>query len=82
METWRGPATQHRLHREEISMNTTPGSLRLPSQAAPIDRTSSPAALYGAGVDPSWGLSDLWDTVAPVLGQAAQAAIPLIAGSL
>ena len=67
-------------------MNTTPGSLRLPSQAAPIDRTSSPAALYGAGVDPSWGFSDLWDTVkdvaGPLLGQVAQAAGPAILSAI
>jgi hypothetical protein len=29
------------------------GSLRLPLQAAPIDRTSSPAALNGSGVEAS-----------------------------
>ena len=67
-------------------MNTMPGSLRLPSQAAPIDRTSSPAALYGPGVDASWGLGDLWDTVksvgGPLLEQAASAAIPALLGSI
>ena len=67
-------------------MNTMPGSLRLPSQAAPIDRTSSPAALYGPGVDASWGFSDLWDAVKAPLGQLAQtaasAAIPAIAGMI
>jgi hypothetical protein len=63
-------------------MSTTLGSLRLPLQAAPVDRTSSPAALNAAGVDASWGLSDLWDVAAPVLQQAASAAIPALLGAI
>lgn len=34
-------------------MNNTPGSLRLPMQVAPIDRTPSGAALSGSGVEAS-----------------------------
>lgn len=38
----------------EVDMNDKmAGSLRLPLQAAPIDRTSSPAALNGSGVEAS-----------------------------
>jgi len=63
-------------------MNTTSGSLRLPLQAAPIDRTSSPAALNASGVDASWGFSDLWDVVKGPLTTAAGAAIPALAGMI
>jgi hypothetical protein len=48
-------------------MNNSMGSLRLPMQAAPVDRTSSPAALSGSGVEASQ-----WQAA---LGQLAQ---PLI----
>jgi hypothetical protein len=37
------------------------GSLRLPLQATPIDRTSSPAALNGSGVEASQ-----WEQLIPV----------------
>lgn len=38
-------------------MNNTPGSLRLPMQVAPIDRTPSGAALSGSGVEASQDLA-------------------------
>ena len=67
-------------------MNTMQASLRLPSQAAPIDRTSSLAALNASGVDASWGFGDIWDAVKGPLTQAAQtaagAAIPALAGMI
>jgi hypothetical protein len=56
-------------------MNTTPGSLRLPSQAAPIDRTSSPAALDAAGINASGLWDDITSVAGPLLQQAAQAGL-------
>jgi hypothetical protein len=59
-------------------MNATSVSLRLPSQAAPIDRTPSPAALSAAGVDASGIFDDIVSGIGsvagPLLGQAAQTA--------
>ena len=51
------------------------GSLRLPMQVAPIDRTPSGAALSGSGVEASqdWGA---------ILGQAAQSLLPAAIGAL
>lgn len=51
------------------------GSLRLPMQAAPIDRSASAAALNGSGVEASqdWGA---------ILGQAAQQLLPAAIGAL
>jgi hypothetical protein len=43
-----------------------PGSLRMPLQAAPIDRTSSAAALNGSGVEASQ-LESLITQGAPIL---------------
>ncbi len=53
-------------------MNTTPGSLRLPSQAAPVDRTSSFTTLNGSGV----GASQDWGQIATT---AATTLLPLLA---
>ena len=63
-------------------MNTTPGSLRLPLQAAPVDRTSSPAALNGSGIDASWGWSDVWNVVKQVAEPALTAAAPAVLGAI
>jgi hypothetical protein len=48
------------------------GSLRLPLQATPIDRTSSPAALNGSGVEASQDWGQIATTAATTL-------IPLLA---
>jgi hypothetical protein len=58
-----------------MNMNRTPGSLRLPLQAAPVDRTSSAAALSGSGV----GASQDWGAIA---GQAVQQLLPVALGAL
>lgn len=48
-------------------MNNTPGSLRLPMQVAPIDRTPSGAALSGSGVEAS---QDIGQQLLGLAGQA------------
>jgi hypothetical protein len=58
------------------------GSLRLPLQAAPIDRTSSAAALNGSGIEASWGWGDVWNVVKDVAGPALTAAAPTILGAI
>lgn len=61
-------------------MNNTAGSLRLPLQAAPIDRSPSAAALSGSGAEASFSLSD----ITGVLNTVGQVAGPVmgILGSL
>lgn len=51
------------------------GSLRLPTQAAPIDRSASAAALNDSGVEASqdWGA---------ILGQAASTLLPVALNAL
>jgi len=60
-------------------MNNTTGSLRLPLQTAPIDRSPSAAALSGSGVEASFDFGDILGTIAkaagPALGQLAQTGI-------
>jgi hypothetical protein len=58
-----------------MNMNNATGSLRLPLQTAPIDRSPSAAALSGSGVEASFDFGDILSGLAqqavPALVQAA-----------
>lgn len=64
-------------------MNNATGSLRLPLQAAPIDRSPSAAALSGSGVEASFDFGGLLNSIVNTVGPTiAQAAPGLISGLL
>jgi hypothetical protein len=53
--------------------------LKLPMQAAPVDRVPGPAALNGgSGIEAAWGFEDLWGSIAPALPGIATGLASLI----